>query len=313
MVPITEDSSGNLHIAPTGQKPSGAAAWLGENFSMGVMLAAAATAAATLAMPFLGMTVAAGASGIGGLLGIGHVGMVSIGAVAAGGLIGALMDKRQAEKNAEEGVTVEKPTFMNRGILTEGLLKGGLNGMALAVAGMSLIGLAVPALSVGGLAAISPLVPVAIAGAAALFGAVRGSISRKEKMENVYKQVETAYFIQTGQVDRARGLLQEMGAVGPVVAAGVGVGAGLAAAGKAKAAIIDPGTVQTIVGAATGLHDDPPTQAEQYIAQTTKTHNPYDFSQMEGHPAAQAQRSFLEAEMERRAALEQGLQGRAIH
>lgn len=331
MVPITENRNGDLHIAPTGQKPTGIASWLGENMTMGVMLAAAVSAVATLAT--------GGAAGIAGALGLSS--WVNIAAIGAGGLIGAALDKRQNEKNAEEGVTISRPTFFNRGLLTEGVLKGGLNGMVLAVAGMTIAGalasVGVPligAASVASLAAASPMIPVAIAGAAAMVGAVRGSSSRKQKMEKVYKQVQTAYFIQTGQVERARGLMQELGMAGPVVAAGVGVGAAglVAASAKAKAAsvAVDPSAVKTLIGVGTGLNDDVPTHEEQYIKQVKQVNqadaavaaaapvpqeapNPYDFAHLEEHPALQARRSFAQAELERRAAIAAQQPGATLH
>ena len=336
MVPITEEKNGDLHIAPTGQKPSGIGAWLGENFSMGMMIAAAGMAAVTLFTGGGSLASLIFGQGVGTMASLG----VSLGVLGVGGAIGAVADKRQSDKNARDGITVKKPGFFNRGLLTEGLLKGGLNGMVLGVAAMTLLGGAVKwagLASVGGLGAFASFgaaVPFAIAGAAALIGAVRGSFSRKEKMEKTYDQVKTAYFVQTGQVDKARGLMQKLGMAGPAVAAGIGAGAtGLAAAGKAKAAAVDPSAISTVVGVSTGLNDAP-TKEEQYIREVKKaeardpghwqveaplveapeSHNAYDFSHMgDAHPAAQAQRSFLEAEMERRAALVQGQSGPTIH
>lgn len=338
MVPITEERNGDLHIAPTGQKPSGIGAWLGENFSMGMMIAAAGMAAVTL---FSGGTSLAGLlfPGAGTLTTLG----ISFGVLGVGGAIGAVADKRQNDKNAKDGITVKKPGFFNRGILTEGLLKGGLNGMVLGVAAMTILGGIVKwagLASVGGIGAFASFgaaVPFAIAGAAALIGAVRGSFSRKEKMEKTYDQVKTAYFVQTGQVEKARGLMQKLGMAGPAVAAGVGAGAVGLAAGNAKAVAADPSAISTVVGVSTGM-SDAPTKEEQYIREVKKVEtrnpghweveaplveaplveapqrNPYDFGHMgDAHPAAATQRSFLEAEMERRAALAQGQTSPTIH
>lgn len=318
MVPITEENNGDLHIAPTGQKPSGIAAWLGENFSTGIMIAAAVGAVATIFFaPTIAATVASGGGahwGLSALLPSIPSWITTVGSLAVGGLIGASMDKRQNEKNAVEGVTIKKPGFFNRGILTEGLLKGGLNGLVMGVGlGVMLLGsmllpmVGITALSIGSLGVTGTAIVGAIGAA---IGAVRGSISRKEKMDKVYGQVKTAYLIQTGQVEKARGLMQTLGVAGPVAAAGIGIGAsGLAAAGSAKASVIDPATIKTVAGAVAGTHDAL-THEEQYLQQAQQqpvaSANAYDFSHMgEAHPAAQAQRSFLEAEAERRAALGQ--------
>ncbi len=293
MVPITELNNGDLQIAPTHQKPTGWKAWLGENMGMGMMLAAAGLAAFTLATGGMGLAATLGLSTLGGAAAV-------LGTVATGGLIGGYFDKQKYERQAEEGVTVEKPSFFNRGILTDGLLKGGLNGMVLAVAAMTLVGM----FTGGGFGILAGnILPYAIAGGAALFGAARGSISRKEKMDKTYQQVKTAYFIQTGQVEKARGLMQQIGAPAMAAGVGVGAGAGIAATGKAKATSIDP---TAAAGAATGLFDQP-AQAQQSAV------GAYDFSALENHPAHQARRSFLEAEMERRAAIEQGADQPTLH
>lgn len=311
MVPITEENNGDLHVAPTGQKPSGIGAWLGENFSTGVMVAAALGAVATI---FFAPTIAAAvASGSGAHWGLSALlpsipsWITTVGSLAAGGLVGAMMDKRQSEQNAVEGITVKKPSFFNRGLLTEGLLKGGLNGLAMSVGlGVVLLGttllpmVGITALSIGSLGVTGTAIVGAIGAAV---GAVRGSVSRKEKMEKTYDQVRAAYFVQTGQIDKARGLMQKLGVAGPAAAAAVTAGAGLAAAGHAKVAAIDPSAIKTVVGTATGLQDAP-TKEEHYLQQVRQVEakgNPYDFSYLgDSHPAAQAQRSFLEAEAQRR-------------
>lgn len=328
MVPITELKNGDLKIAPTGQKPQGIAAWLGENFGTGMMIAAAIGAVATIFFaPQIAASIASGGTahwGVSALLPALPTWIPNIGLLAAGGLAGAYMDKRQSERNAVEGVTVKKPGFFNRGILTEGLLKGGLNGLVLAVSAVTIIGtmllpmVGVSALSIGALGVTG----TAIAGAiGAAIGAVRGSISRKDKMDKVYKQVQTAYFIQTGQVERARGVMQGMGVAAPALAAGVGVGAGVAASGNAKVGVVDPSAIKTAIGVTTGLQDAP-SKEEHYIKQVAQAEakenaelerNPYDFSGLENHPAyAASQRSFAQAELERRAAASLGQQSPAV-
>lgn len=281
MVPITELNNGDLKLAPTHQAPQGWRAWLGENMGLGMMAAAAATQIFSLFNPAVTLSL-----------------WTMFGAMGAGAVAGGFFDKLKNERQAEEGVIIDKPSFFNRGVLSDGIFKGGLHGLVLAVAAMKFLGSFVPFLSIAGLGAIAPVLPFAIAGIAAAVGAVAGSISRKEKMEETYKQVETAYLVQTG---RLAGKSRGMG-VAPAVAAGVGAGIGLTAAGKAKVAAIDPGMVGTAAGAAMGINME---------AESVKVAaNPYDFSNLEEHPANAARRSFVQAEQERRAAL--GQEGPAL-
>lgn len=286
MVPITELENGDLKIAPTHQAPTGWRAWIGENMSLGMMIAAAGMAAFTL---YTGGTSLAAHFGLDGIASF----LTTFGIFGAGGVIGGYFDKENSERQAEEGVIIDKPGFFNRGILSEGIFKGGLHGLVLAVAGMSIMGALegwFPILSnfsVAGLAGLSSglgiMLPVAIAGVAAAVGAVTGSISRKEKMEETYKQVATAYLMQTG---RLAGKSRGMGIAPAALGAGA-AGVGLAAAAKAKAVSV-PALAGKTAAAATGIAMDMP-------------QNPYDFSYLEDHPANNAgRRSFVAAESERR-------------
>lgn len=311
MVPITEERNGDLHIAPTGQKREGIAAWLGENFGLGMMVMGTAMAMFTL---FSG-----GTSLVTTLLGSGAAWWqtlgLSLGILGTGGAVGAYFDKQKNDENAVEGVTVSKPSFFNRGILTEGLLKGGLNGIVMAVALMGVAGMlgafGVPligGLSIAGLtASYGTMVPVTIAAISGLVGAVRGSMERKEKMEKTYDQVQAAYFMQTGQVEKAQGLMQKLGIAAPALAAGAGVGVGMVAGAKSKALAVDPATVKHAVASGLGLQDAMSPQ-EQLVAS-----NPYDFGHLEDHPAMQARKSFAQEVLERRSAMGVAAENQTLH
>ena len=244
MIPrITRTGNGDMHLEATHRKPKGWRAWVGEYTILGMMAGGTLLAAANLATGgTAGLAAWLGMEGISTLGGFG----LGLGAMAGGALLGSVANKAKRSYEAEHGVTIPRPGFLNQGILQQGLLKGGLSGFSLTVGAIALIGMT------GLFSLASPwAVPVALAGAA--IGAVRGSMERKQLMERDYEQAETAYLHQGGNFHD------------------IGMGFG---------------------------HTRAQEQTKGQSHQAAPGNSPYDFSHMGAdHPAANARRSFVEAEM----------------
>jgi hypothetical protein len=307
--------NGDFKIAPTHRPPTGFRAWLGENWTTGTVIAGTVVALATLATAYLSGGNWAAAqdlpNGIAGLLQ--KTGFVSTasswlntGVIGGGMLLGGLASKMSAEKQAAEGTIIRAPTHLNRGVLSDGLFKGALNGIVHSTLLMTFIGWVTGHGGIAWFAAANPLLPIGIAAVAALWGAVRGSISRKEQLEKTYHQVEAAHYIQIGQPEKARQIVKEYD-LGPAFAASLGLG-GTALAGKAAvaagAAPFDP---SVIPAPDPSVIPHPPGEiwmdaAPEQRAGLMQKHGAHDFSHLADHPAHRQQRSFTATEDARRAA-----------
>jgi|GEM_PF-5158020 len=213
----------------------------------GMVTGEAATSFALASEAGAGLLASVGAA----VKGLGFGGSMAV--VGAGGVAGALVNKRQVEKKAETGVEIAPPSRLNSGIFRGGL-SGFVMGAGLPMAAISILGsfiAAIPPIT-GGLA----LGLVAVGVASAAYGAFTQGNKHYEKAEADYEKVKYAYEIQEGIQSpvkaRVKEATNEIAKAATIGAVGAGAG-------------VDVPEVGTVagVGAAVGL-DEAPQQPERW-------------------------------------------------
>ncbi len=199
--------------------------------------------------------------------------LASLALPAIGAGIGSLVNKFETSRNQENGRVISPPSPVNRE-----MFRGAVSWMLLGKLAGIAIGWAT------GLGAASLLVSIPMMAAGGVYGMISGSKRGVEHAQLEYNQAQTIYAIQNGELGNQQGIGLGHTLV-PALGAGAAIGTGVVAAKSGTIPDVVTGTVGAVVA------NDHAGHAHQ---------NPYDFSHLGAdHPAAQARRSFAEAERQR--------------
>lgn len=224
---------------------------------------------------------------------------VGLGTVIAGGAVGGFLQVDEFNKNAEEGKVVKPPSMMNEkavhGVFSGLTLGAGLGGFALTLLGGGL--------GIGGGAALtlaSPMIwPAALllGAAGAIYFGVKGAKEGYKKQEQEYNNVATKYSVQKGvTVPSQARIMDAVEGVGHSAALGTAaVGTGIANNHEIIDEIATPTTQDFATAAGAVLAPNQGVEQQHESSQNMPSWEGY-------HPAQNQRGSFVQAEMQRRAA-----------